>query len=62
MLKYYKCLCEHCDCACECEYCLQIMNPILDVINHVRFFDDSFLNAIGNAIENFECEYYEKKM
>lgn len=58
MLRIVKCTCDNCDCSGECEYYNETMKPILDA-TRMPFVEDAFIVKLQEAIEEFECEFFE---
>ena len=58
MPRIVKCICDNCDCSGECEYYNETMKPILDAVR-MPFAEDAFICKLQEAIEEFECEFFE---
>ena len=58
MPRIVKCICDNCDCSGECEYYNETMKPILDAAR-MPFVEDAFIVKLQEAIEEFECEFFE---
>lgn len=54
------CICEECKCSAKhkCKYFTYAVKPVIKAVEGC-FFDmsDPFIKALGEALENFTCEY-----
>lgn len=53
-----QCLCKNCKCQSECEYYLENIDPIVDIVRD-PFNQDEFTIQIREVLERFQCEYFE---
>lgn len=59
-MKFTQCICNKCSCASDCEYYEETVEPIISAVTKSVFYDDSFTVKIKDALEEFECEYFEQ--
>jgi hypothetical protein len=58
MPRIVKCICDNCGCSDECEYYNETMKLILNAVR-MPFVEDAFICKLQEAIEEFECEFFE---
>lgn len=58
MSRIVRCICDNCACNKECEYYHELMNPILNAAR-MSIVEDTFIFKLKDAIEEFECEFFE---
>jgi hypothetical protein len=56
--KLTQCICNKCSCKSVCEYYKETVELIINAIAK-SFYDYSFTVKIKDALEGFECEYFE---
>ena len=59
-MKLTQCICNKCSCVSDCEYYEETIEPIISAVTKTVFYDDSFTVKIKDALEAFECEYFEQ--
>ena len=58
-MRLTQCICSRCSCAFECEYYEEVVKPIIDAVTKFILNDDLFTVRIKDALESFECDYFE---